>query len=67
MSRKLVRDADAANLQAMQNAGAKLVRPDRGAFMRAMEAVYPRARAVYGAGVDAISTDAKAAKGAKAV
>lgn len=67
LSRKLVRDADAANLQAMQSAGAKLVRPDRGAFMRAMEAVYPRARAVYGAEVDAISTDAKAAKGAKAV
>jgi len=59
VSRRLVRDADQVHLQAMRSVGATVTRPDRTAFRLAMQAVYPRARAVYGAEVDAILTDAR--------
>jgi tripartite ATP-independent transporter DctP family solute receptor len=59
VSRKLVRDADEAPLQAMRAAGATVTRPDRATFRLAMQSVYPRAKAVYGAEVDAILKDAQ--------
>lgn len=59
VSRRLVREADQVHLQAMRSVGATVTRPDRTAFRLAMQAVYPRARAVYGAEVDAILTDAR--------
>jgi TRAP-type transport system periplasmic protein len=59
VSRKLVRDADEAHLQAMRSAGATVTRPDRAVFRLAMQSVYPRAKAVYGAEVDAILKDAQ--------
>lgn len=62
VSRKLVRDADESHLQAMRLAGATVTRPDRAAFRLAMQAVYPRARTVYGAEVDAILKDARAVR-----
>ncbi|WP_296507686.1 TRAP transporter substrate-binding protein [Rhodoferax sp.] len=60
LSRTLTRDADEANIAAMKADGAKVVVPNRQQFRQAMEGVYPRARTVYGADVDAILADAKA-------
>jgi TRAP-type C4-dicarboxylate transport system substrate-binding protein len=61
MSRQLVKDADEKNLVAMQAEGAKVLRPDVAAFRKAMSGVYAQARSKYGAEVDAILADAKAA------
>jgi TRAP-type transport system periplasmic protein len=60
VSRTLTRDADDANIAAMKADGAKVIEPNRQQFRQAMESVYPRARAVYGADVDAILADAQA-------
>ena len=60
LSRQLVREADEKNLEAMRAAGAKVVRPDLAAFRQAMSSVYTKAKASYGADVDAILKDAKA-------
>lgn len=60
LSRTLTRDADEANIAAMKAEGAKVTVPERLYFQRAMEGVYPRARAIYGPDVNAILADAKA-------
>lgn len=62
LSRKLVREADEHNLEAMRSAGAKVIRPDVAAFRKAMSSVYARAEKVYGADVEAILRDARADK-----
>lgn len=62
LSRKLVREADEHNLEAMRAAGAKVIRPDVAAFRKAMSSVYARAEKVYGADVEAILRDARADK-----
>lgn len=62
LSRKLVREADEHNLEAMRSAGAKVIRPDVAAFRKAMSSVYARAEWVYGADVEAILRDARADK-----
>ncbi len=59
LSRKLVKEADERNLEAMRAAGAKIVRPDVAAFRKAMSSVYARAEKVYGADVEAIVKDAR--------
>jgi TRAP-type C4-dicarboxylate transport system substrate-binding protein len=59
LSRRLVRDADEKNLEAMRTAGAKIVRPDLAAFRKAMSSVYERAAKVYGDEVKAILVDAR--------
>lgn len=59
LSRRLVRDADEKNLEAMRAAGAKIVRPDIAAFRKAMSSVYERAAKVYGEEVKAILVDAR--------
>jgi TRAP-type transport system periplasmic protein len=62
LSRKLVREADAQNLEAMRVAGATVIKPDIAAFKLAMSSVYTRAKTVYGAEVEAIVKDAKLAE-----
>lgn len=44
----------------MRAAGAKVVRPDIAAFRQAIASAYTKAKASYGARVDAILKDAKA-------
>lgn len=61
LSRRLVREADDRNLEAMRAAGARIVRPDVAAFRKAMASVYARAEKVYGPEVGAILKDARAA------
>jgi TRAP-type transport system periplasmic protein len=53
-SRTRVRGQDDQALQAMQAAGAKIVKPDLAAFRAAMTPVLEKARAKYGKEVDAI-------------
>lgn len=62
LSRKLVKEADERNLEAMRVAGAKIIRPDVAAFRKAMSSVYARAEKVYGADVEAILKDARGDK-----
>lgn len=62
LSRKLVREADERNLEAMRLGGAKIIRPDVAAFRKAMSSVYARAERVYGADVEAILKDARGDK-----
>jgi TRAP-type transport system periplasmic protein len=57
-SRTKVREQDERSLQQMQAAGAKISRPDLAAFKDAMKPVYEKARAKYGAEVDAVLKDA---------
>jgi TRAP-type transport system periplasmic protein len=57
-SRIKVREQDERSLQQMQAAGAKITRPDTTAFRTAMNSVYDKARAKYGADVDAVLKDA---------
>lgn len=57
-SRTKVREQDERSLQQMQAAGAKVTRPDTTAFRNAMKPVYEKARAKYGAEVDAVLKDA---------
>lgn len=59
LSRRLVREADERNLEAMQASGARIIRPDVAAFRQAMSSVYARAEKVYGADVQAILKDAR--------
>ncbi len=59
LSRKLVKEADERNLEAMRSAGANIIRPDTAVFRKAMSAVYPRAEKVYGPDVAAILKDAR--------
>ncbi len=62
LSRKLVKEADERNLEAMRVTGAKIIRPDVAAFRKAMSSVYARAEKVYGADVEAILKDARGDK-----
>lgn len=62
LSRKLVKEADERNLEAMRLGGAKIIRPDVAAFRKAMSSVYARAEKVYGAEVEAILKDARGDK-----
>ena len=59
LSRKLVKEADEKNLEAMRLAGAKIVRPDTEPFRKAMASVYVKAKTVYGDNVDAILKDTR--------
>ncbi|MFY3383762.1 TRAP transporter substrate-binding protein [Paracidovorax sp. MALMAid1276] len=59
LSRRLVKEADERNLEAMGRAGAKVIRPDLAAFRKVMSGVYARAEKVYGADVQAILKDAR--------
>lgn len=59
LSRQLVKEADEKNLEIMRAAGAKVSRPEVAAFRQAMSSVYLKAKASYGADVDAILKDAK--------
>ncbi|MBX3585465.1 MAG: TRAP transporter substrate-binding protein [Ramlibacter sp.] len=59
LSRKLVKEADERNLEAMRATGAKIIRPDVAAFRKAMSSVYARAEKVYGGDVAAILKDAR--------
>lgn len=58
LSRKLVKEADEKNLEAMRLAGAKIVRLDTAPFRKAMTSVYAKAKTVYGSDVEAILKDA---------
>ena len=62
LSRKLVKESDERNLEAMRVAGAKIIRPDVAAFRKAMASVYGRAEKLYGADVQAILKDAQSAQ-----
>lgn len=57
LSRKLVKEADEKNIEAMRLAGAKIVRPDIEPFRKSMASVYLKAKTVYGSEVDAILKD----------
>jgi TRAP-type transport system periplasmic protein len=61
LSRKLVKEADEKNLEAMRLAGAKIVRPDTEPFRKAMASVYVKAKTVYGDNVEAILKDTRPA------
>jgi TRAP-type transport system periplasmic protein len=61
LSRKQVKEQDERSLQQMQAVGAKITRPDITAFRTAMRPVYDKARAKFGANVDAILKDASLA------
>lgn len=57
LSRKLVKEADEKNIEAMRAAGAKIVTPDIEPFRKSMASVYLKAKTVYGGDVDAILKD----------
>lgn len=61
-SRTKVREQDDRSLQQMQAAGAKVSRPDLAPFRDAMKPVYEKARAKFGADVDAVLKDAAASR-----
>jgi TRAP-type transport system periplasmic protein len=61
-SRTTVKQQDEINLQQMQAAGAKIIRPELNTFRDAVKPVYEKARTKYGAEVDAVLKDSEMAR-----
>ena len=61
-SRNEIRSNDDRQLAEMQSKGAKIARPNLGAFRDAVKPVYAKAREKYGADVDAFIADADAVR-----
>lgn len=63
-SRDLVKNAEAAQLEALSAAGTTIITPEIGPFRDAVAGVYDQARGVYGAEVDKVLGEAEAIRAA---